>query len=167
MNRRLFLFSGAACAIGLASSTLPALAQKVTTRMSAKEIEALLAGHNKARADVGVKPVVWSDKLAAYAQNWAQKLASTGTFTHSGGNFGENLAQGDSVEVALNMWLTEKPNYNGGTISNQNLMDSGHYTQIVWRDTKRIGCGKAKTGDSFIWVCSYDPPGNYLGEKAY
>ena len=42
-------------------------------------------------------------------------------------------------------------------------------------DTVRIGCGKATCQDNApwgsgaweIWVCNYDPPGNWVGEKPY
>ncbi len=49
----------------------------------------------------------------------------------------------------------------------------GHYTQLVWRDTERVGCGVANCNnvDGFgagnLWVCNYDPPGNYVGERPY
>jgi len=43
----------------------------------------------------------------------------------------------------------------------------GHYTQIVWRDTKELGCGVARGGDREIWVCDYSPPGNYQGRLPY
>merc|ERR1711915_16603 len=32
-----------------------------------------LDGHNKARAEVGVPPLVWNNTLAAYARNYANK----------------------------------------------------------------------------------------------
>lgn len=44
----------------------------------------------------------------------------------------------------------------------------GHYSQVIWRDTKLIGAGVATCRNgSQIWVCNYDPPGNYIGEKVY
>jgi hypothetical protein len=43
----------------------------------------------------------------------------------------------------------------------------GHFTQIVWRDTKEVGCGVANGNNSEFWVCYYTPPGNYVGEKPY
>lgn len=39
----------------------------------------------------------------------------------------------------------------------------GHYTQVVWRDSERLGCGVGDcTGGGEIWVCNYDPPGNVI-----
>lgn len=41
----------------------------------------------------------------------------------------------------------------------------GHFTQVVWLSTQRVGCGRAFGADgSQVWACSYDPPGNYDGE---
>ncbi len=50
-------------------------------------------------------------------------------------------------------------------------MVCGHYTQIVWKNTERIGCGKATARRDGIfkvyWVCQYDPSGNYVGQRPY
>ena len=50
-------------------------------------------------------------------------------------------------------------------------MVCGHYTQIVWKNTERIGCGKATSRQNGLftvyWVCQYDPSGNYVGQKPY
>ena len=45
--------------------------------------------------------------------------------------------------------------------------ECGHYTQIIWRDTKEVGCAVSKLGSKQIWVCQYNPPANYIGEKTY
>ncbi|MCI5139186.1 MAG: hypothetical protein D3922_12405, partial [Candidatus Electrothrix sp. AR1] len=44
----------------------------------------------------------------------------------------------------------------------------GHYTQVVWRSTKEVGCGMASCNDKAqLWVCQYNPRGNMLGQKPY
>ncbi len=44
----------------------------------------------------------------------------------------------------------------------------GHYTQLVWRDSREVGCGMAVCGDSGqIWVCNYKPQGNYVGRRPF
>lgn len=147
-------------------------------RLTRGEIGTLISLHNKARAEVGVEPLIWSNKLAAYAQSWADHLASTTcTMEHrpvSGPwkqEFGENLLIGAAdhhgVADAVWAWEREKAMYHGGVLTASNWYPSGHYTQIVWRTTKRLGCAKAECNSRVIVVCNYDPPGNLLGQKPY
>ncbi len=45
-------------------------------------------------------------------------------------------------------------------------MDTGHFTQVVWRGTAEVGCGTMTCGGMDVWVCNYDPPGNMEGDYA-
>lgn len=36
--------------------------------------------------------------------------------------------------------------------------------QVVWKSTTKVGCGAVMCGSSRIYTCSYDPPGNYVGQ---
>jgi hypothetical protein len=54
---------------------------------SASDIQAYLDAHNTLRAKHGAAPLTWSDTLATYAQNWANRCV----FEHSAGPYGENL----------------------------------------------------------------------------
>ena len=41
----------------------------------------------------------------------------------------------------------------------------GHFTQVVWKSSRQLGVGKAKSSDGrqvFV-VCMYHPAGNYVG----
>jgi hypothetical protein len=42
-------------------------------------------------------------------------------------------------------------------------MNTGHFTQLVWRSSARLGCGASVCRGLQIWVCNYDPPGNVQG----
>jgi len=44
-----------------------------------------------------------------------------------------------------------------------NFHDVAHYTQIIWKDTKQVGCGYAQN-DRAILVCQYLPQGNIVGQ---
>ncbi|KAI7979322.1 hypothetical protein LOK49_Contig397G00006 [Camellia lanceoleosa] len=39
----------------------------------------------------------------------------------------------------------------------------GHYTQVVWADTQKVGCASATCNHELgiLFICSYDPTGNY------
>ena len=128
--------------------------------------------HNNARAEVGVGPVQWDPTLAAYAQQWADQLARTGKFEHRpNGKYGENLAgfhPPDGPDAGARMWLAEKKDFRGEKIDDRNFMKVGHYTQMVWRGTQRVGYGTAKNSKGmWILVANYDPAGNMLGEHPY
>ena len=146
--------------------------------LTVREVEDLLQLHNKTRAEVGVGPLSWSQKLAIYAQEWANHLASTtcrlehrprsGRGEHE---YGENLFMGTagyySVADAVKAWVDEKVYYRGETLNASNWNASGHYTQVVWESTTYVGCAKVECKGNIIVVCNYDPPGNILGQKPY
>ena len=128
-----------------------------------------VAAHNHYRAKVGTPPLAWSDKLASSAQQWATTLIERNMFTHSKDQYGQNLfeisgghATPSSVVAS---WMSEEGNYNHQT--NSCRARCGHYTQVIWRGTKLVGCGVGRNAQREVWVCDYDPPGNILGEKPY
>ena len=130
----------------------------------------MLAAHNAVRAKVGVPSLVWSDKLAAFSQKWANTLLAQRRFAHNpNSTYGENLFEirGGTATPSLIVakWAGEARDYDYG--SNTCSGTCGHYTQIVWRKTLTVGCAAARGGGREVWVCSYDPPGNWIGEKPY
>ena len=137
------------------------------------QIQAILSAHNSYRAQVGVPPLQWSDSLAASAQVWANHLAATGTFEHSGA--GENLAEGTagafSLTQLVDMWGNEEQNFKEGTFpdvsTTGNWEDVGHYTQVVWRNTTEVGGGMASGQGNDVLVCHYNPPGNVVGQTVF
>lgn len=141
--------------------------------MSDADRRATLLHHNKVRAEVGVAPLKWSPDLAAYAQEWADKLAAYGCrMAHrTGGRFGENLFQGSvgvySALDASKAWEGEKALFKGEALTRSNFEPIGHYTQMVWRGSSTLGCGEAICDGTLIVACNYDPPGNVLGRRPY
>ena len=130
----------------------------------------MLAVHDAVRARVGVAPLAWSDRLAARAQDWADTLLARNQFVHRPNSvYGENLFEitgeaASSAEV-VNAWAAESPNYD--CRSNRCRGVCGHYTQIVWAGTQEVGCAVARGGRREVWVCNYDPPGNWAGQRPY
>ncbi|XP_020425201.1 LOW QUALITY PROTEIN: pathogenesis-related protein 1 [Prunus persica] len=130
-----------------------------------------LNAHNAARAAVGVRALTWDPNLAAYAQRYANSRKGDCNLVHSGGPYGENIAKssGDmSGTAAVNLFVSEKANYNYNSNTCAPNKVCGHYTQVVWRNSARVGCAKVRcnNGGTFIG-CNYDPPGNYVGQKPY
>jgi uncharacterized protein YkwD len=130
----------------------------------------MLASHNQVRAKLGLDPLVWSPKLAAFAQEWANALLASGDFKHRQQNlYGENLYEVTGAYVApaevVKSWADEAPDYDYK--ANRCRKMCGHYTQIVWSSTKAVGCAVAWREGREVWVCNYDPPGNYVGERPY
>lgn len=167
MNRRSFLKG--ALTLVFAQNVVTLRAQAVDASgcaLAPHEVETLLRIHNQARTEAGVPSLTWSPALAAYAQKWADNLAQTDEFEHSRGPYGENLASADDVEQAVNLWLSEKSLYRGVPFG-AGSREYGHYSQVVWKKTTKVGCGKAISRDETIWVCSYDPAGNIRGQSAY
>lgn len=133
----------------------------------------ITAAHNRVRADVEPVPDVplpalsWSSALASTAQDWADNC----DFAHSGqGGVGENIFMGTTgyydYQDVVDSWASEVEDYNYG--DNSCSAVCGHYTQIVWRDTLEVGCGRAECSSGMdLWVCQYSPPGNWVGEKPY
>ncbi len=132
----------------------------------------MLDAQNRIRAAAGVPELAWSDRLAAAAGNWADSLLKSGKFEHRPKNkYGENLFEthgyhASATEVVAD-WAAEEKNYTRATNSCRAGAVCGHYTQLVWRSTKQVGCAVARGGDREVWVCEYDPPGNWLGEHPF
>jgi len=134
-----------------------------------------LKAHNQARQAVGagIPNLEWSNTLQTYATNWATNRANTArcALSHSGGKYGENIfwSSGQSTPAAaVTAWVNEKQYYNYKSNSCAAGKVCGHYTQVVWKKSQRVGCGSANCqgGGKFV-VCSYDPPGNFNGQRPY
>ena len=40
----------------------------------------------------------------------------------------------------------------------------GHFTQVVWKDSKKLGIAYASGKSGTYVVANYDPAGNFLGQ---
>lgn len=138
----------------------------------------LLAAHNQERSSMGVQPLVWDERLAADARAWADELAATGRFEHSPDEpgqepQGENLWAGTprafSPEAMVGLWIAEKKDYRPGVFPNNSRSGDvervGHYTQLVWRDTREVGCATAVGAEEEFLVCRYSGAGNVYGQR--
>lgn len=139
----------------------------------------LLAVQNRERAAIGVEPLAWDPSLAHAAQGWADHLAAAGAFAHAPKDMrapqGENLWAGTrgrySLEAMVEAWAREKRWFRPAPIpaasTTGRFEDVGHYTQLIWRDTRRVGCAMATGAREDVLVCRYSEAGNWIGEKPF
>ncbi len=147
------------------------------SNITCKEIkEALDLINNKIRAEVKVPPLSWDCSLAEGSQKWAEKLTDLGYLEHSKNrDYGENLymfysSYGaiPSLKNAILSWYSEKKDFvYGEKYWCKTGKICGHYTQLVWDDTKKIGCGRAKKDNKVFIVCRFYPAGNWIGKQPY
>jgi len=154
----------------------------------------MLQEHNTLRAAVGTPELRWSDALARQASSWADELKKTGcVMKHSRAHLGENIYWASAWKTTtrnkskntlqtiltlqpiteahvISSWAVEQPWYSqaSNTCNAPPGKSCGHYTQIVWGNTKEVGCAKVICDDkSQIWVCNYSPAGNVVGQRPY
>ena len=126
------------------------------------DIQDTLTRINNLRTIHSAPPVQWDTGLENTAYEWAINLNKTNIFKHSNYQYGENLAYFRGVKNATNAmqgaitaWYAENAVYNytvGG-------FTAGHFTQLVWINTKYIG---AAVINGYV-VMEFNPPGNYAG----
>ena len=138
-----------------------------------------LEEHNKYRKMHGVPSLQLDNLLIKYATAYAESLAknSNDNYLIPSGNYyegdqklGENLFQCNKVILnmenltyPLSTWYKEKEFYNFNT--NTGEKGTANFTQMVWKNTKKLGCGIGqKTETSYKVVCYYLPQGN-IDEK--
>lgn len=124
-----------------------------------------LSTHNHFRAQHRAPALTWDSTLAKYAAQYASHCE----FKHSHGPYGENIAAGyPSVTTAITAWYNEQQNYDYQQPGFS--MQTGHFTQVVWKGSTRLGCasvpcdGKNGTPGNYV-VCEYNPPGNNIADN--
>jgi uncharacterized protein YkwD len=148
-------------------------------------IEDMLAEHNAVRAAATPQPspalpaLTWDAAAEKTAASWVARCK----FEHNPnrGNAGENIAAAtpgswQTRDVVKN-WAAEAKDYDYAHNTCTSGKECGHYTQVVWRNTTRVGCAtkvcteNSPFGAQFptwqFWVCDYTPPGNYVGQRPY
>lgn len=136
----------------------------------------LLQTHNSERATINSPLVAWDPALARAAADYAAELAATGKWGHSAPeqriDQGENLWMGTrggfTLEQMISNWVSEKSMFRAGIFpyvsTTGNWHDVGHYVQIVWPRTSRVGCAQSSSERFDYLVCRYADPGNVMGE---
>nr|XP_019594205.1 PREDICTED: peptidase inhibitor 16 [Rhinolophus sinicus] len=150
--------------------------------LSDDEKRVMVELHNLYRAHVSppaasMLQMRWDAELAAFAKAYAQQCV----WGHNKerGRRGENLFaitdEGVDVPLAVEEWHHEREHYNFSTSTCDAGQMCGHYTQVVWAKTERIGCGShfceklqgVEETNIHLLVCNYEPPGNVKGQRPY
>lgn len=134
--------------------------------------------HNKKRLLHGVSPLVQDQKLNEDAQRLAVELAQQRNTTHSvlrkRVGRGENIALRCSFKGspltgarATNLWYDENKKFDWKSKSFS--PETERFTQIVWKNTTKVGFGRSKFTDGngricFVVVARYEPAAK-IGEK--
>ena len=157
------------------------------TQLTEDQIKSLEI-HNYARKQVGSPPLVWSEKLEKQALLYAKILArkdNKQNMKHSQTNDGENMTYSYSAEIIDGVvtptfsstpltdasvgWYEEIKDYRYSKIKKIRIGPPvGHYTQMVWKNTKKVGIAYAvsKKGSVYV-VARYFPAGNFIGQYPY
>lgn len=136
-----------------------------------------LGAHNVAREEAGVAPLVWSERLVRDAQDWANHLAANNLYEHASPQQrkgqGENLWRGPrgywDAWDKVGFFVEERRHFRPGQFPDVSLTgrwnDVGHYTQVIWPETREVGCALAHTASDEVLVCRYWPAGNIWGAR--
>ncbi|XP_065353312.1 cysteine-rich secretory protein 2-like isoform X2 [Cloeon dipterum] len=140
----------------------------------------IVRSHNKYRA--GVKPeaadmlnMTWYEPASRTAQSWASQCKRLQHDDNSNrvdsklGACGQNIFIASAAmgwPMAVKAWYSEVSKFTYGSSSNV-FHEIGHYTQLVWAKTYKVGCGLAKCSDNkgtfYNYICNYCPAGNMQG----
>uniref|UniRef100_A0A1E1WVY9 Putative cysteine-rich protein n=1 Tax=Tityus obscurus TaxID=1221240 RepID=A0A1E1WVY9_TITOB len=165
-------------------------------KVSDSDIQIILAAHNELRnklatgketqyhslpSAANMMQLEWDNELAAIAQAHANQCK----FEHDSGdqraveNFsvGQNLLETSGILSIdwnkVKIWYTTevkyyRPEYNKPFQFHKNY---GHFSQVIWAKTWKVGCGVAgyvKNGvKKVLYTCNYGPAGNLIRSEAY
>ncbi|KAL8939277.1 MAG: hypothetical protein Q9216_003448 [Gyalolechia sp. 2 TL-2023] len=160
----------------------------------------VLQHHNVHRANHSADDLAWDDTLAKYAEQTARTCVWAHDLTPGGGGYGQNIAAGTKAEnisaILTNGFYNDEielfPGYGSDNVDMSNFEKWGHFTQMLWKTTQKVGCYtytcsppgappldcNPSTGQSYLkntgcgnggmnaifTVCNYSPPGNYGGQ---
>jgi hypothetical protein len=187
---------------GAGPTAPPAQPTAALAVLSNAQKSAIVANLNSLRAGVGataMTPLSWDDNLANFAGNLAKECAVAHTTSDERKNVpgwvgtyvGENVAGasasgltlGDAnnatkvqafIDQGVGMWWGERQNYDIASGVCQPGAICGHYTQLVWSSTSKVGCAvsmctpqKTFNTPGFTLVCEFGAGGNMPGKKPY
>ncbi|XP_051163694.1 venom allergen 5-like [Leptopilina boulardi] len=129
-----------------------------------------------------MRDMVWDDELATIAQRWANQCSSLNDKCRNVQRFkvGQNVAilsitgtpPVNIITRLVILWYNEVTLFDSRQVERVTNFDRvGHYTQMLWATSVRLGCGfinhKQGENNTAILVCNYGPAGNIINGKMY
>lgn len=169
--------------VALWSAGLWVILSLAAGQLTEQEKSTIVDMHNKIRSQVQppaafMQKVVWDETLRLVAEAYAAKCIWDHNPELEVLEMGENLFVGTgpfNATKAMMNWFGEHVDYDYERKSCPEDKMCGHYTQMVWADSSRIGCA-AHVCDTLegidykkatLLVCDYYPPGNFEEQNPY
>ncbi|XP_043572711.1 peptidase inhibitor 16-like [Chiloscyllium plagiosum] len=153
---------------------------KLSHTLTKAEKQELVDAHNKFRSSASDASNMLTMKWDGHLEKVAKKYASKCLWKHNinRGNVGENLfATNGPLDPATGVedWYLEIFDYTYENMSCTPGKMCGHYTQVVWATTNKVGCASyfcdhlqgLENKNLSILVCNYAPPGNIVGSRPF
>ncbi|XP_074112008.1 uncharacterized protein LOC141535790 isoform X1 [Cotesia typhae] len=130
-----------------------------------------LAVHNEYRRRHHSPELILNDELSAAAKAWANKLLnSSKLIPQSSSPYGENIYSVQcsdpnnivSAREVVAKWYSERKEHKFGI--EPKILNTCHFTQIVWKSTQEMGIAMVKKDGNCIVVACYYPRGNIVGQ---
>ena len=125
-----------------------------------------LEKHNYYRKKHKVNELKLSEDLCRKAEKRIKDLIDNNTdYDEDDNDIGENLFIGSERKFDISdvcaSWYNEKKNYDFKNDKCQS--GTGHFTQMIWKETEEVGFGYSKLKDGkFYFLALYCPAGNEL-----
>eukprot|EP00357_Protocruzia_adherens_P013306 CAMPEP_0114993494 /NCGR_PEP_ID=MMETSP0216-20121206/12561_1 /TAXON_ID=223996 /ORGANISM="Protocruzia adherens, Strain Boccale" /LENGTH=251 /DNA_ID=CAMNT_0002357143 /DNA_START=166 /DNA_END=921 /DNA_ORIENTATION=- len=119
----------------------------------------MLEAHNEFRRRHNATDLIWSDPLALIAQGAANLLGENGCQSITSPTIGENMAW-DMVldeEAVVRKWYADHVSWDLEKQQPYAATNWYPFAQVVWKETKQLGCGRVCCDTAEAWICRYDP----------
>jgi len=159
-------------------------------------VQDIVAGHNSARARVGLGSLYLDPELTHEAERVVRGIATSGgcqiyhsstssrmysaSFEYVGENLYKVIGMNPTGRDIADAWYAERSDYRFGTVGDSCTKacygrsdppcQTGHFTQMMWGKSRAIGCAVSECDSepgTHIAVCQYGEGGNIVGDEPF